>query len=121
MPWIILVDVVRVGVRLRYRHRLVGTQIAERMGYDTTGKYFDAPHEESYLAWLLPSYDGVVETRTPHFHHPDMGIPLSEELSQVRYSRLLCPFAADGKSVDMLAANFVFYDEAGEELPPSGV
>lgn len=121
MPWIVLVDVVREGDRLRYRHRLVGTQIAEWAGYDTTGKYFDELHEDDYLAWLLPSYDTAVETGEPHFHHPSMGIPLNDELAQLRYSRLLCPFAADGRTVDMMAASFVFYDETGEELGPSGV
>jgi hypothetical protein len=113
MPWIFLIDVVREGDRLRYRHRLVGTQISEWMGYDTTGK--------SYLDWLLPSYDKVVETGQPHFHAPDVGMPLSAELEQLRYSRLLCPLAADGRTVDMLAASFVFYDKHGEELPPGGV
>lgn len=121
MPWIFLIDVIREGDRLRYRHRLVGTQIAEWMGYDTTGKYYDELHDKAYLDWLLPTYDKIVETRAPHFHEPLIGLPLSERLQQLRYSRLMCPFAADGRSVDMLGASFVFYDEAGEELTPSGV
>jgi hypothetical protein len=121
MPWIFLIDVVRDGDKLRYRHRLVGTQIAEWMGYDTTGKFLEEFHDEAYLSWLLPSFDGVVESGEPHFHAPDIGMPFGSELEQLRYSRLLCPFAADGKSVDMLAASFVFYDKYGEELPPGGV
>ena len=121
MPWIFLIDVVREGGVLRYRHRLVGTQIAERMGYDTTGKFYDELHDDAYLDWMLPIYARVVEACEPHFHKPDTGMPLSEQLRQLRYSRLLCPYATDGSSVDLLAASLVFFGEDGEELPPSGV
>lgn len=121
MPWIFLIDVVREGGRIRYRLRLVGTQIAEWIGHDTTGKFYDELHDQAYLDWLLPTYDAVVASGEPHFHTPELGMPLGGQIEQLRYSRLLCPFAADGHLVDMLAANLVFYDKDGEELPPGGV
>lgn len=121
MPWIFLIDVVRESDRIRYRHRLVGTQIAEWIGYDTTGKFYDELHDDLYLSWLLPTYDQVVATGKPHFHAPDVGLPLIEETKLLRYSRLLCPFAADGRSVDMLGACLVFFDKDGEEIPPGGI
>ncbi|HUT51024.1 MAG TPA: hypothetical protein VM325_16965 [Alphaproteobacteria bacterium] len=48
-------------------------------------------------------------------------VGILDELAQLRYSRLLWPFAADGQGVDMLAASFVFFDKAGEALGPGGV
>jgi len=121
MPWIFMIDVVRDGDRVRYRHRLVGTRIAEWIGHDTTGKFYDELHDRVYLDWLLPIYDRVLETKEPHFNAPDVGMPLNEALEQLRYSRLLCPFAADGHSVDLMVASFVFYDKDGEELPSGGM
>jgi hypothetical protein len=121
MPWIFLIDVVREDGRLRFRYRLVGTQIAEQVGYDTTGRYFDEIFDETYLGKILPYYHQVVEAREPHYHQSDTGIPLGGSLEQFSYSRLLCPLAGDGQMVDMLAANIVFFDQHGEEIPPSGV
>ena len=121
MPWVFLIDVVREGERLRFRLRLVGTQIAEHEGRETTGQFFDELYTDEHIAHLKPIYDEVVRTGEPHFYHSDVGVPHGEEIERFSFSRLLCPFAADGKTVDLLAAVMVFYDEDGEELPPAGI
>jgi hypothetical protein len=83
----------------RFRHRLIGTQIAEWAGRDATGTYVDeldyGPHRSTMIAEYrevaargLPRCDDL-EARWPN---PDYKF----------YTRLLCPLATDGHHVDML-------------------
>ena len=92
-----LIDVERAP--LRFRHRLIGTQITEWAGRDATGTYVDevdyGPHRETMIAEYsdvaargLPRCDDL-EARWPN---PDYKF----------YTRILFPLASDGRTVDML-------------------
>ena len=118
MPWVYLTDVVRDGVALRFRHRLVGTRVAERVGREATGMYFEELYPPEKLAILAPNYESVVRNGTPHFYKSEIVVPLSNRAKHINYSRLLCPFAGDGKTVNLLAGILVFFSEDGQELPP---
>jgi len=111
MPWVYLTDVEREGDDLRFRHRLVGTRLAERLGREATGRYFDEIYPEPHLAGIVSNCETAVQSGQPHFYRTVLPIPYKDGVDNISYSRLLCPMASDGSSVDLLAGVLVFHDE----------
>lgn len=108
LPNMFLVEVVREDGRLRYRHRLTGTEVVERAGRDPTGTFFEERFTDAELKRLTPIYDAAVASREPNLLRTDQDPPLVKSLEYVTYSRLLLPLASDGETVDMLAGLYVF-------------
>jgi hypothetical protein len=108
LPVMFLVEVVREDGRLRYRHRLMGTELIERGGRDPTGTFFEEVFTPEEMARLTAIYDQVVASGTPHLLRADLEGPLLKSLEYVTYQRLLLPLAGDGETVDMLAGIYVF-------------
>lgn len=107
MPWMLgdlsLVEVHREAQReehgnLRYRFRLVGSRVVERLGYDMTGKWLDALPGPDYRAYLVEAFGEVVTRATPLSEQPNMVIDHSVH----HYEILRLPLAADGHRPDML-------------------
>lgn len=105
LPDICLVELVEEATRRRYRYRLVGTRVADRMGQDFTGAFFDEFLLADRLADIMAAYDRCVDTRAPQY---DAGTVPVEGREFVSYQRILLPLAADGVHVDMLLAAFAF-------------
>lgn len=60
---IVIVDV--VGSPPRFRYRLFGTKIAERAGFEMTGKYVDEWEDPEYADYLSRSYTEVYTAARP--------------------------------------------------------
>ncbi len=97
-----LVEVLRDP--LRFRFRLVGTEIARRDGTDLTGKYVDDHPLPEYRALLRQVYGEIVATGLPAVFHRER--LMDDKLRQ--YEVLYLPLAADGATVDMLLVGIDF-------------
>lgn len=94
---LVLADVEQ-GVSPRFRLRLVGSHVVERVGFDPTGHYVDTIALAQWPARILPAYHRVLETAAPVHHAVD-------EVFDKRYIRgeiLRLPLASDGKRIDMV-------------------
>lgn len=100
---LILADV-EPGPPPRFRHRLVGTQVVERAGYDATGLYIDEMSDADLAVRILPSYEQVVATRAPvsaYIKGIVGGRPTDLEL-------LRLPLSATGAEIDMVLTGAYF-------------
>lgn len=83
---------------LRFRFRLVGSLMSQRMGWDLTGKMVDEVPDAEYREGLLAAYRGIVASRQP-------STMLYERLidgKMRRFEVLRLPLASDGETIDML-------------------
>ncbi len=101
-----LIEVHRGGDGLRYRFRLIGTNVASRLGYDVTGRWLDDVPEPGYRAHLQRAFDRLVASAAPQFERPDMLIDNRVHCYEV----LRLPLGADGRTVDMLLTAVDFYN-----------
>ena len=95
-----LVDVFRDP--LRFRFRLVGTEIVSRDGTDLTSKTTDDHPLPEYRALLRQTYSDVVASAMPAVFRRER--LMDDKLRQ--YEVLYLPLAADGVTVDMLLVAF---------------
>ena len=102
-----LIDVLRDP--LRFRVRLVGTEIVRRDGTDLTGKSIDDHPLPEYRALLRQTYSDVVASGMPAvFRRERM---MDDKLRQ--YEVLYLPLAADGVTVDMVLVGIDFPEPRG--------
>ena len=92
-----LIDVLRSP--LRFRFRLVATQITEHLGYEMTGKTADQIPEPQVRRYVLTQYRRVVEARRPLIDGGEE--TLDHRLW--RYQAIYLPLSSDGVIIDMLA------------------
>lgn len=105
LPWIMLIDVIsRPGAELRYRLRLVGTEVVGIQGSDGTGKYVEEVLNKSEAAGIVQGYGEIVRSRQPGYRR---GVVATEGREHVPYRRIAFPLARDGEHVDMLMFVFV--------------
>jgi hypothetical protein len=100
-PWIgdlELVEIVREP-RLRYRFRLVGTNITAIDGRDVTGRFADEIFSPD-IGHITREYDTVLRTGEPCLVEGVLK-PNLRGLTMV-YRKLVLPLAADGETIDML-------------------
>jgi len=72
-PWIGQISLVDVVDRpRRFRWRLVGTRIAERMGRDSTGLWFDEVYRDRILDGYIENYSLTVDRREPVWFSGDL-------------------------------------------------
>lgn len=99
LPSLFLVDVVREGGDLRFRYRLVGTRNVERFGVDNTGRWLDELYGKDYFKFVGSEYQDTTIQGKPTWARMTAGYA---DRPHVVYERLMCPLAADGRTVDML-------------------
>lgn len=103
LPYVTLIDVERTP--LRFRYRLVGTEIVNSVGEDFTGRYLDTlarlPHRDTLAAELAR----VVDSTEPAL---SLWNYVRGDGRHVRYERLVLPLMGDGVTVDMLLSGMVF-------------
>lgn len=100
---LILADV-EPGNPPRFRHRLIGTHIVERAGYDATGLYVDQIPDADLATRVNASYEQVVATREPVFVHIQ-GIVGGR---QTDLQMLRLPLSATGGEIDMVLTGAYF-------------
>jgi hypothetical protein len=101
---LLLIDVLHDPVRFRYR--LCGTNIVQRVGFDLTGKFVDEHPEPQFREFALRTYRSVVSA----------GAPIHGLRNQVfdgrtrRYEVLVLPLSGDGAAIDMIIVAMKFVD-----------
>ena len=101
LPRIWLFDVIRPGPRFRFR--LVGTRIADRLGYNPTGKWLeDTPFDYEHNPSLTDRYRATVENGQPTYRLGPQKLTRTRDHEFVE--NIFLPLAEDGLTVDMLLA-----------------
>ncbi|HEX6980222.1 MAG TPA: PAS domain-containing protein [Alphaproteobacteria bacterium] len=121
---VVLFDVERDPIRFRYR--LVGTELARVRGVDLTGRYID---EVS----IFSAHDAIIRFYTRVVTEPCIGLQRGPDtLFDARVGcmfRLSLPMSSDGRAIDMILGGFEYrptqddcaYMEIYEPLsPPRG-
>ena len=103
-------DDARPGER-SFRYRLAGTEIVERAGRDPTGKTFHELYRDAYLTTALQTYEEILAARAPHFSQ--RVFPIGDGTSELRYDRLILPFARDGQTIDSFVLCIVVVSQSG--------
>lgn len=103
LPYVMLVDVERAP--LRFRYRLVGTEIVCNVGDDFTGRYLDTFVRLSHRDVMAAEFARVVESAEPVVSVWEY---TRDDGRHVRYERLVLPLVSDGATVDMLFGGIVF-------------
>ncbi len=106
---VLLLDV--LAEPLRFRFRLHGSVLAERAGYDMTGKMIDELPNAANRRVLIERCHALVTVRQP------LAVINERVLGRRRfgYEAVWLPLAKDGRTIDMLMAGLVYRDshEAG--------
>lgn len=101
-PWlsrVMLIDVIDGGRDFRYR--LVGTDIASRLGFDATGTNLSAlPQAPEHVAKFLEEHQAVVRSVRPGYAVHDYYSTNINRL--IRFERLLLPLGEHDDEVTML-------------------
>ncbi len=99
----------RPPAALAFRYRLAGTEIAARARRDPTGKRFEQLYAGDYLAQAQALYEEIARDGLPHLS--ERVYPVEPGRETLRYTRLILPLAADGKTVDMIALVIAVIDQ----------
>lgn len=95
-----------------FRYRLAGTEIVERAGRDPTGKTFHELYQGTYRATAIQTYEDILAARVPHFSQ--RVFPIGDGTSELRYDRLILPFAKDGQTIDSFVLCIVVVSQSGK-------
>jgi hypothetical protein len=90
---------------LRFRFRLHGTGISQRVGYDMTGKELDELPPPLVRASVRRHFSEVVERRAPLVEVRERQI-MDDRV--VESEALAMPLSHDGKTIDMLMVGVAF-------------
>jgi len=99
---LILVDVLRDP--LRFRYRLMGSNLTRPAGMELTGKFLDEHPDPTFRRIAIGHYTDVAQTARPCATRYDMVM----DNRRRRYDLLLLPLAADGATVDMILVGMWF-------------
>ena len=103
---VILVDVVE-GDPLRFHIRLHGTNLAERVGYELTGKMLDELPVDDFRALAQRSFTWVTSKVQPLHSRRDRII----DGRFARYETVIMPLSDDGERVNRLLVGLIYDDE----------
>jgi hypothetical protein len=103
---IILVDVAERSP-LRFRIRLHGTNLSQRVGFELTGKMLDELPQTEFRALAQETFVGVVNSGEPRQGRRDR--VLDGKLAS--YETVILPLSSDGASVDRLLVGLIHDDE----------
>jgi hypothetical protein len=103
---IILVDVID-GSPPRFRIRLHGTNLSQRVGFELTGKMLDELPVAEFRELAQESFTRVVSSAEPRHGRADRLI----DGRQARYEVVVMPLSSDGASVDRLIIGLIHDDE----------
>ena len=92
-----LVDVMHAPRQFRYR--LLGSKVADRLGFELTGKFLDALPAPNYRELIRDHFEAVIEARAP------MVVVRDQLFTDDKYwncEALVLPLSADGTRIDIL-------------------
>lgn len=95
---ILLVDIEREPV-LRFRWRLIGTHVTERLGRDSTGRYWDELYADNVRKALMTGPLWAMERCRPI---RTLGYSPVEGKGHMRSENLELPLSEDGETVNMI-------------------
>jgi hypothetical protein len=90
---------------LRFHYRVHGTEVADRFGFDMTGKSLDAWPDAVHRALIYENFVKVVDGRTPLVQQRER--TMNHGRVQ-RYVALVLPLSSQGTVVDMLMVGVEF-------------
>jgi len=90
---------------LRFRYRVHATELAERLGFDLTGKELDALPDRTHRAAVREHFVAVVEHRAPEIRRRDRQRANGRAW---RYEALVLPLSGNGETIDMLISAVEF-------------
>jgi len=99
LPFVVLFDVERSDGRMRFRHRLTGSNFYYLFGKEVTGMYIEEAGSLEMAAAVAARFAAIVETKQPYFGVSPVPVRTREF---VYYEHLTMPLAGDGITVDML-------------------
>lgn len=101
---VVLIDVERSPLRLRYR--LIGTNITHVMNRDSTGRYYDEIYPEPLLRQIYASFQWMLDHGQPLRTFGEAFYP---DKNFYHYETLNLPLAANGRDIDMVLGGLVFH------------
>ena len=104
LPYLTLFDVLPSQDEIRFKIRLVGTGIVEETGRDTTGRYLD---KMPNTAAIIERATWLVKTGKPIYIENQPLTWTSRDFKN--YSALGVPLSSDGRTVDKIFYQMVFY------------
>ena len=93
-----MVDVARAP--LRFRFRLVGTEIVKFTGHDHTGRWLDEVYPGFTTAKAFGFYRDCAQSGEPAYRRGQ--VPVRSGVKTVEAEQLTLPLAANGRDVDIL-------------------
>ena len=99
LPHVVLTDVVRDHEHYRFRHRLIGTHIAEFLGREVTGRYIEHMGWLDIFDELYRRFAAAVDEQALIY---GVSAAPGEKRGFMAYEHLTLPLASDGDTVDML-------------------
>ena len=88
----------------RYLIRLMGTEIATRLGGDSTGRYVDELDFGSTKKQVLAGYDHVVDNAEPHLSFSAF---TQGGRRKLQVERLALPMSTDGLAIDLILGSVI--------------
>jgi hypothetical protein len=98
-----LVDVRYAPIQFHYR--LHATNVAQRLGYELTGKLLDAVPDPATRAAIKEHFETIVESRAPSAIRQRF---LAADGRAVNHEALVLPLSRDGATIDMLMSALAF-------------
>jgi len=102
LGWILITEV--VGETRRFRYRLVGSEIAKRLGRDSTNKYLDELYPASDHERVASSFRQVVTSRRPMRM---TGEVLFSPRTWLTFEALDLPLSQNGVDVNMIVTRTI--------------
>lgn len=102
LPLIFILDVEQEP--RRYRIRLMGTEIATRLGGDYTGQYVDELDFGAIKNQVLAGYDHVVDHAEPYLNFSEF---TPSGRSRIQAERLALPMSTDGQTIDLILGSVI--------------
>jgi len=102
LGWIVLVEVEPTPQRFRYR--LVGAELTDRIGRDSSGQYLDELYGDDVYGTAVSGYRAAIAARQPVRAH---GRFLQAEKGHLRFESLDMPLSNDGRTVSMIMSRDV--------------
>lgn len=110
LPWIWLTEVHRSP--LRFKHRLIGTEIVNLMQCDPTGRWYDEIRPDFRISHTFHLFKAGVEDRKISLYHGSPTFTLDGGEWKTIES-LTLPLAQNGRDVDMLLGITISNPTAG--------
>ena len=104
LPHILLVDVEHVP-RLRFRWRLIGTHITQRLGRDSTRLYWDELYDPAVYKAMCSTVNWVLKERKPVRF---LGFAPLDEKTHLSSENIDMPLSTNGSEIDMIMVASVY-------------